>query len=250
MVTTAQLHAAGCDTNAIAYRARIGRLHPVFRGVYSLGGPPQTDKELWMAATLTYGKGTLLSHSAAVDLYGWLRYPLGGLHVTTPKKRPSRQGITAHHRQARGRWKFIDHIPVTGPAQTVLDAATAVTSDKAYRRIVRQAQVKDTTHAHLLALGALRRGAPGVGRLKRELAKGPSRTRSANEDEVLEVFRRGGEPIPNTILFGYEVDLWFPKLHTAIEVQSALHDNPTARADDEAKRQRLAEQGVRVLWIS
>lgn len=250
MITTAQLHAAGCDTNAIAYRVRVGRLHPVFRGVYSLGGPPQTDRELWMASYLTYGPGTKVSHNAAVDLYEWLRYPLGGLHVTTPRKRPSRDGITAHHTTSTARWKFIDRIPVTGPEQTVLDAATTVTSDRAYRRIVRQSQIDDTSHARLLTLSATRPRHRGVRRLRRELAEGPTRTRSANEDDVLEVFRHGGEPEPNAAVFGEEVDLWFPKLNTAVEVQSALHDNPTAQADDEAKKQRLERRGVRVLWIS
>ena len=139
---------------------------------------------------------------------------------------------------------------MTGPEQTVLDAAATIKSDKAYRRIVRQAQIDDTTHARLLALSAMRPGHRGVGRLKRELAEGPSRTRSANEDEVLEVFRHGGEPIPNVVIAGDEIDLYFPKLNVAIEVQSPLHDNPTARADDVAKKARLEQRGLRVLWVN
>lgn len=234
----------------MARRVADGRLHPVFRGVYSLGGPPQTDKELWMAATLTYGQGAKLSHGAAVDAYGWLRFPLNALHVTTPVKRASRQGITAHHTSRPVTWKFIDRIPVTGPEQTVLDAATTIASDRAYRRVVRASQLEDTSHARLLALSAMRPGHRGVGRLRAELADGPSRTRSANEDEVLEVFRRGGEPVPNAIVHGEEVDLYFPKLNVAIEVQGPPHDNPTARADDVAKERRLAARGVRVLWVS
>jgi hypothetical protein len=144
----------------------------------------------------------------------------------------------------------LDRIPVTGPEQTVLDAATTVTSDRAYRRIVRQSQIDDTTHARLLSLSAMSPGHRGVGRMKRELAEGPTRTRSANEDEVLEVFRHGGDPIPNLVIAGDEVDLYFPKLNVAIEVQSALHDSPTARADDLAKKARLESRGVRVLWIA
>lgn len=61
--------------------------------------------------------------------------------------------------------------------------------------------------------------------------------------------RHGGEPIPNAIVFGEEVDLWFPALNTAIEVMSGLHDNPTALADDLAKMARLEAREVRVLWI-
>ncbi len=86
--------------------------------------------------------------------------------------------------------------------------------------------------------------------MRRELAEGPSRTRSANEDEVLEVGRHGGEPVPHATVFGEEVDLWFPTLGIAMEVQGPPHDNPTARADDLAKLDRLERRGVRVLWIS
>jgi hypothetical protein len=35
-----------------------------------------------------------------------------------------------------------------------------------------------------------------------------------------------------------------------MEVQGPPHLNPTARADDIAKEQRLAARGVRVLWVS
>ena len=54
----------------------------------------------------------------------------------------------------------------------------------------------------------------------------------------------------NNPLCGDEVDLFFPRLNVAVEVQSALHDNPTAEADDLAKKARLERRGVRVLWIS
>jgi hypothetical protein len=202
-----------------------------------------------MAATLSFGPGTKLAASAAVDLYGWLRFPLKKLFVLTATPRKPRDGITPIHRANPGPWKHIDHIPVTGPEQTVLDSALTVQSQTAYRRIVRQSQVEHTTFAKLLAFAHINKGARGITRMRRELADGPSPTRSANEDEILEVFRRGGEPIPNAIVFEEEVDLWFPKLDTAVEVMSGLHDNPTARADDEAKRERLQSRGVRVFWI-
>ena len=36
----------------------------------------------------------------------------------------------------------------------------------------------------------------------------------------------------------------------AVEVMSALHDNPTAYADNLAKKAYLQARGVRVLWIT
>ena len=249
-MTTAQLRAVGWESDDVTYRVRAGRLHPVFAEVYSLGGPPQNDRELWMAATLTYGPGAKLSHSAAAELYGWVRFPLNELHVTTTSERKPREGIVPHHRSEGVAWRFVDHIPVTGPEQTILDCATTIQSDKLYRRIVRQAQVDEvTSHARLVAFAALNRRRRGVVRMKRELAAGPSPTRSGFEDEVLEVFRSGGEPLVNHVIDGDELDLYFPELRVAIEVDGAPHDNPTAQADDEAKTQRMRAKGIRVLRL-
>jgi hypothetical protein len=80
---------------------------------------------------------TRLSASAAAELRGWLRYPLKEIHVVTLRKRRSRDGITAHHRPNYKRYEIIDGIRTTTVEQTVLDCATVVANDKAYRRIVR-----------------------------------------------------------------------------------------------------------------
>lgn len=243
-VTRAQLRAAGLGDDAIDHRVRDRRLHAVFAEVFSLGGPPQTDKELWMAATLSFG-GRLAASSAA-NLYGWLRYPLPGLYVATATRRKPRDGIIPLHRPRQGRSKYIDFVPVTGPEQTVLDCAMTVRADKAYRRIVRQAQVDDTSHALLSAFVAMRPGHRGVGRLRRELADGPARTRSANEDEVLAIFRSGETPLTNhRFAADLEADLYFPALGVIIEVDSAIHDSPTAQADDERKDARYRALGLK-----
>jgi hypothetical protein len=94
----------------------------------------------------------------------------------------------------------------------------------------------------LLAFAAKNSGRRGVSRLRRGLADGPSPTRSANEDEVLEIFRRGGQPLPN---HRFAPDLYFPELGVVIEVDSPLHDGPTAQADDERKDARYRGLGLR-----
>jgi hypothetical protein len=250
-VTTTQIHEAGWSARVISARVNQGRLHPTFSEVFSLGGPARTDREFWMAATLTFGPHTKLAATSAAELYGWLRFPTKQLHVITTTERRPREGITPHHRTKSVAWRHIDHIPVTGPEQTILDCATTIPSDKAYRRIVRQAQVDElTSHAHLLAFAALNHGARGVARLKRELADGPSPTRSAFEDDVLDLFRHGGQPIPNYKLGHDEFDLAWPALRKLLEVQGSPHDNPTAHADDIAKEARAAARGFEVYWLS
>jgi hypothetical protein len=250
-VTVAQLAEVGWDSSVVAKRVEQGRLHRSFTRVYSLGGPARTDRERWMAAVLSFGAGTLLAASPAAELYGWLRYPTNQIYVLTQQKQRPREGITPLHRRSWPSWRYLDDIPVTSPEQTILDCASTTESDRAYRRIVRQAQVDDlTSHARLLVFAARNAGARGVARLRNELADGPSRTRSGFEDDVLELFRRGGEPVPNYKLGGDEWDLAFPALRTLLEVQGDPHDNPTARADDIAKQERAEAVGWTVYWIS
>lgn len=250
-VTTAQLRTVGWGSSVVNDRVRQGRLHPVFSEVFSLGGPPHTPREWWMAAVLTYGDGAALGASAAAELAGWIRYPLGEIHVMTPTQRASRDGITAHHRSRLTELQRIDHIPVTSPEQTILDCAATITSDKLLRRIVRQAQAnKDTTHARLALLNAQSAGVRGTARLRAELETGPSPTRSANEDKVLELLRNPGRISPNHDIDGDEVDLYLPDHNAVIEVQSELHDNPAAKKHDEAKQARLEAKGLKVYWVS
>lgn len=246
-VTTDPLHSAGWSDRVISSRVDAGRLHAVFSGVFSLGGPPRTQREWWMAAVLTFGPSTRLSDVAGAELYGWVRYPLDQLHVTTPTERSPREGITPHHRTRSTTRRVIDHIPVTGPEQTILDCAGTIRSDALLRRIIRIAQAeKATSHARLLAFSALHRGARGVARLKSELAEGPSPTRSANEDTVLELLRHGGQILANHDIGGDEVDIYLPEHRVVIEVDSPLHDNPAARKHDAAKQARLEARGLRV----
>ncbi len=243
-VTTAQLRAIGWDGDAVAFRVRQGRLHPVFAGVYSLGGPPRSDREWWMASVLTFGAGTRLSDSAAAELYGWVRYPIGDLHVTTSTEHRPRDGITPHHRTRSTAWRRVEGIPVTGPEQTILDCAATLRNDKLFRRIIRQAQAERTTsHARLVLAAARSTGVRGVARLRRELVDGPSPTRSANEDRVLDLLRHSGTILTNHVIDGDEVDVYLPEHDVVIEVDSGLHDNPAARAHDEAKQARLEAKG-------
>jgi very-short-patch-repair endonuclease len=46
-----------------------------------------------------------------------------------------------------------------------------------------------------------------------------------------------------------EVDLYFPALGVVIEVDGGVHDNPTAKADDAAKTERLEALGYTVLRL-
>ncbi len=237
----------GWESDDVAYRVKAGQLYPVFAEVYSLGGPPQTQKEWWMASVLTFGPGTRVSDSAAAELYGWIRYPLNELHVTTLTDHRPRQNLIPHCRSSSSEWRTVDHIPVTSPEQTILDCAATMKNDTLFRRIIRLAQAeRATSHARLLLISARSAGVRGVSRLRTELAEGPSPTRSAGEDRVLDLLRHGGPILTNHVIDGDEVDVYIPERRAVIEVDSELHDNPAARKHDATKQRRLERKGLTV----
>src|SRR4051812_48273031 len=69
VIAAAQLIELGLSRDAVRHRVRTGRLHRVRRGVYALGRPQLTRNGAWMAAVLSCGAGTALSHETAAALW-------------------------------------------------------------------------------------------------------------------------------------------------------------------------------------
>jgi predicted transcriptional regulator of viral defense system len=74
-VTRAQLTSLGLNKDQITYRVKVGRLHRVHRGVYSVGRPPKTALERASGAVLACGPGAALSHRSALALWGLGPWP-------------------------------------------------------------------------------------------------------------------------------------------------------------------------------
>src|SRR5690349_17887327 len=70
MVARRQLLAAGVSRREIAWRIKVGRLHPVHRGVYAVGHTVVSRSGWWVAAVLAAGPGAVLSHRSAGAAWG------------------------------------------------------------------------------------------------------------------------------------------------------------------------------------
>ncbi len=94
-ITHAQLIRLGLGRAAIAYRARTGRLHREYRGVYAVGRPARTALERACAAVLACGPQAALSHQSAFTLWGFDKHWRFPVHVSSPtcRKHP---GIVTH----------------------------------------------------------------------------------------------------------------------------------------------------------
>jgi hypothetical protein len=65
LLTTRQLLESGLGGRGVRHRAAAGTLHRLHQGVYALHPPPYSRSQRYLAATMTYGPGTLLSHGPA-----------------------------------------------------------------------------------------------------------------------------------------------------------------------------------------
>src|SRR5436190_6478686 len=98
VVALEQLIEIGLTASGVRSRVERGRLHPVHRGVYSVGHPLLTAKGRMMAAVLACGPGAVLSHRAAADLHGLRPSSAGRIDVTVTADRARRKRRIAVHR--------------------------------------------------------------------------------------------------------------------------------------------------------
>src|SRR4051812_19573449 len=139
VVDSDELAACGLDKDAVARRVRDARLHPLYKRVYAVGHPNVPIRGRLLAAVKACGPGAVLSHFAAAVLWGLLKWD--GRHPDVL--------VCGHRRHSRirtHRTKRLDAvdvrrrygIPVTSPARTLIDLASAM-PPKALRRATREA---------------------------------------------------------------------------------------------------------------
>lgn len=220
-ITREQLFALGLSRRAIEYRIDLGRLIPVYRGVYAVGHVNGTPVARAFAAVLACGEGAFLSYGSAATLWGFDKYWAAPFEVTAPTAR-KHKGIRTHRSRTLTRDDITTElgVPVTSPERTVLDIAPRLT-DKRLARVVNDA--RRAGHVHLDSLAdvlARNPNHPGTKRLRRFVEERAPATNSPLEDDFLEFAKRYGLPAPvtNTRVLGYEVDVLYPAERVIIEI--------------------------------
>jgi very-short-patch-repair endonuclease len=255
VVAVSQLMALGLSRDDIRYRARIGRLHRIHRGVYAVGYPKLTRQGHWMAAVLAYGPKAVLSHRTAAALRR-IGQSSWRIDVTTPDGNQSRPQIRAHRAVLHPEdITTHDGIPVTSVARTILDLA-ALLSHEALTRVIEDADRTEVFDLRALERAIVRRPrVGGVVRLHAVLAdyRGPADTRSKLERDfrALIAGNRLPEPQFNVLVAGVLADVWWPERKLVVELDSRLyHSSPSAFERDRVRDAMLQKAGFRVLRVT
>ncbi|HUO73357.1 MAG TPA: type IV toxin-antitoxin system AbiEi family antitoxin domain-containing protein [Solirubrobacteraceae bacterium] len=257
VVAARQLLACGFTTPTVSRWVKAGRLFRKHQGVYAVGRPDLSQAGVFHAAVLAVGDDAVLSHRSAAILHGFWKSEVSVVEVTVPRRVPSRRGIRVHCVRELPHATRRQGIPVTTPAQTLLDLAVAVGPDELFARAVHEAEVQRRVTPALLRAEIDRNPRHrGCGRLEGEIADGPKPARSGLEIRVLDVLRRGKYPpfetnarIPGLPRW-VEVDFYFPAQRLVIEADGGqFHDTPYRRKRDARKQAILEAAGLRVIRL-
>jgi very-short-patch-repair endonuclease len=256
VVARRQLLAMGFGERAIDHRIETGYLFPRYRGVYSVGRRKLTRRGHWMAAALACGPDAVLSHLTALALHGVRPTNQSKVDVTVPGGRADRGNLRIHRGVLDPEERtFVDRIPVTSVARTLLDAA-AVLNDDQLTRAIEQAERMQLFDLRALERAMARRPrVKGSVRLRRVVAayRDPAPIRSELERRFLELVRRNGlpEPAVNSVVAGLEVDFCWRDARLVVELDGrAYHSSPRAFEEDRIRDAGLQRAGFRVLRIT
>jgi hypothetical protein len=199
VVSISQLGAMGLSPRATRDRVAAGRLHRIHRGVFAVGHPRITREGHWMAAVLSGGDGSALSHQGAGANQG-LRTWTGRPTITVPSWRASTRDIEFHASPIPAdEITIVDAIPTTTVPRTIFDLASVLDRHD-LSNVIREAEIQHLTDA--LSLPGLlerhpgRRGAANLRAILADLDVGKGIADGELEDRFQRFLAEEALPLP------------------------------------------------------
>jgi predicted transcriptional regulator of viral defense system len=262
VVSAKQLKALGLSRSGVGTWVARGRLHCLYRGVYSVGHDVLTREGRFMGAVLAGGEDAVLSGWAAAALWGMYRWYGGRIEVTVARKVRNRDRLHFHRRELPpDEITELDGIPVTTVARTLFDLA-ATANKHQLRRAMHEADVRRLPEAlglrHLLHRYPGHRGTRTIrAALEDRTTKGV--TRNDFEAAFLGFLERAGLPMPEVNaplqLNGkwIDVDFLWREQKVIVELDGReTHHTVKAFENDRARGRALSAlkwQPIRVTWL-
>lgn len=179
------------------------------------------------------------------------------IHVTTPIPRKPHAGLQIHRSRtlAAVDRAVREHVPVTSVARTALDLAARVRRRSVDRLLRRSEELGLFDLPEFESVLSRNRGHRGAGALGRAIAlyQPPRFTRSGLEDRFLELLEEAGFPRPasNYVEAGYELDVYWPELRFAVELDVfATHGSRLSFEEDRLRTEALKLAGVEMVRIT
>jgi very-short-patch-repair endonuclease len=227
-----------------------------YRGVYAYGQPHLSREGEWMAAILAAGDGAALAGMCSAAILRITKLEPREIEVIAPGNRRPQPGFrlrTCRNLSPRD-IVIVNRIPVTTVARTLVDLSDDKDTDDLASMIHEAAYLGIFSPQATRAAMGRANGRRNLGRLEEALrlhASGSAGTRSRLEKRFRRLVKGAGLPAPrsNTIVNGFEVDLfWPPRL--CVEVDGPPHLRPRSKVDDRIRDAALRAAGYVVLRFS
>jgi very-short-patch-repair endonuclease len=242
-------------------RLRDGRLEVVRRGVYRVGGAPDTWEQAVLAAVLSV-PGSCASFRSAAALWTFEGFGRETVEITVPGRRRTRlEDVIVHDSVVTGPGHVgrAQGIPVASPERTLCDLSAVVPAwsvERAVDEALRRKLVSLRSLARVskaLETKGRRRSTVMRGILERRLP-GYEPGESAPERRIANLLVRAGLPAPvlqHRVRVGgrtLRIDLAYPETGIAIEYDGwSVHSTRSAFDRDRARANDLVVLGMKVL---
>lgn len=149
--TAAQARAeVGWTAQHLNYHVHAGNVERLARGIYRLAYHPRAEDEEFIIVWLWSGQVATFSHQTALSLLGLSDLQANRVHITLPQSWSKRRlrwphGVVPHFASLGAQDKtWVGNVPVTRPARTLHDCATAGVRPDEVRKAVADALVQGT----------------------------------------------------------------------------------------------------------
>lgn len=262
LVSHAQVLDAGGSASQIRRRVERGRWEAVDARVYRLAGTPTSWEATVLAPVLSAGPRSMASHLCAAALHGIPGFERATPEISIPRgNRYRRSGVRSHESTDLNRCtrQMVDDVPTTDLRRTLLDLGRYVGDRRLLRSIEWARRTHKLTWSDLISTLAhhARRGRAGVQRLRRVILANAHRDEVTDSDFellVLALLREHGLPEPvlhfrllDGTRFVAEIDLAYPDLKIAIELDGSHHLERDVRERDLPRQNDLVLLGWTVL---
>lgn len=260
MVTREQLYELGFTYWQIRRKLSLGRLHVVHHNVYAVGHPRLTSQASLVAAVLSVGPRSFLSHRSAAAVWGLRAVNVRDIELTLPGSGGRRHvSLTVHRTQTEPHPNDVrahGQLRVSSVPRMLVELAPRETSAE-LARLITVAVQKSLLPLHradarerLEAALARHERYPGMAKLADVLAA--YRRTDSSRSELERAFDRlladhPEIPAPQTNIYigHWEIDRFWPEHNLAVELDGRpYHIAAGAMERDRIKDASLLRQGV------
>lgn len=255
LVTPAQLASCGLSEDAVEYRLKAGRLHVVFRGVYSIGCGALPPLALELAALLASGERSFISHRSAAFVWGMRKTPPAKVELSVVGRCcGSRNGMRVHRIRSIDRQDVSrkQGLWVSSSARVVLEIAAVGSREELIDVIDAGLALRRFGARDLKEVLARNRPCRGAARLAEVMADDTAMaiSRSRAEKALLRLIRDARLPLPETnVNFGrFEADFVWREQRLVVELDTpTYHSGPGVFQRDREKDLVYRDAGFDVL---